>query len=226
MNRTTLRFMVWNMRWMTRYIGFVARPIVRLYAAQEVIACGLREKSGDVSVIYTPWQGRKNHHAVVWEREMWKLSQMIPMENFSEVVLRNLLPNAHVGEKYRILAENSRGRSLHSPDITIKEHTTRDDTLMRVSAHTNGSVEFKWKDAHTHDPLIYFLVVEDERKNTHSAIYTREQFWVYPKIKRASLSVGPVVVPNLDSTKTYVAKLLLVDFDGWVSHIAQQKFSV
>jgi len=72
--------------------------------------------------------------------------------------------------------------------------------------------------------MIYFLVIEDSKGDTLSAIYTRENYWTYPLIKKASLSIGPVSPLKLELGKEYKAKLLLVDFDGWVSHIDVQTF--
>jgi hypothetical protein len=75
--------------------------------------------------------------------------------------------------------------------------------------------------------MIYFLAIEDERgARTYSAIYTRETYWLYPEIKKASYSVGPANPPVLDSHSRCVARLVLVDYDGWVSHIAHREFSL
>ncbi len=228
MKRVALRFLVWNMRWMTRYVGFLARPIVRLYANQEVIACGLRETDGSVSLIYTPWPGRSEYQVVARRSAQWEPRTPIPAQNFSgSVVLRATVPDAQVGEHYKITAKNHHGRLLASPEITIKERTVYDRTVLSVLPHTNGTVTFKWKDAQKFDALIYFLAVEDEEGETCAALYTRETQWTYPHTQRASLSVGPPArTPELQSGKKYTAKLLLVDFDGWVSHFATQSFSL
>ena len=48
-----LKFVVWNMRWMTRYLGFLARPVVSWMADREVIACGFRDTDGGVRIIFS-----------------------------------------------------------------------------------------------------------------------------------------------------------------------------
>jgi hypothetical protein len=70
-HRSLIRFMVWNMRLTTHYVGFVARPIVRAYASVAVIACGLRETDARVAIMYTPASGRTGHHARVYDRRRW-----------------------------------------------------------------------------------------------------------------------------------------------------------
>ena len=228
MKRTALRFLVWNMRWMTRYVGFIARPIVRLYANQEVIACGLGEADGAVSIIYTPWPGRRAYRAVVQRNTAWQSAPLVPAHNFSgDIVLQASVPSAQVGERYKILAESRRGRLLYSPSITVKERTVYDDALLSVLVHKeSGLAVFQWKDARKYDPLIYFLALEDDTGATLAALYTRAAQWADPHTKLASLSVGPAHAPKLHQGKDYTVKLLLVDFDGWVSHFAKQHFSL
>jgi len=225
MKRLILRFLVWNMRWMTRYLGFIARPIVRLYASREVIACGFRETDGGVSIIYTPWPGRKDYRMTARKGARRESFPLTPARNFSGTfVLKTSAPMAESGERYRMIAKDERGRTFRSPDITIKERTVRNDALLAVSARAGGSVTFEWKNARHYDPLIYFFIVEDNAGATHAALYTRESRWTYPYTRRASLSVGPALVPPLTNGTAYVAKLLLVDFDGWVSYFAEQTF--
>ena len=62
LRRLFLLFLMWNMRWMTRYLGFIARPFVRWVASREVIACGMRPDDADtVTVIFTPVAGHGEH---------------------------------------------------------------------------------------------------------------------------------------------------------------------
>ena len=222
--RIAMRFMVWNMRWMTRYFGFIARPIVRFYASQEIIACGLSDEKGETFIIYTPSKNVKNYIVYVL-RDKWLPTQTVVVSNFSgTVVSRSLVSNATGGELYKVRAETARGRMLSSPTITNKGNTVYRDDLLNIVSLSNNSTYLNWKKAEECDPMIYFLVIEDSSGNTLSAIYTRENFWTYPLVKRASLSVGPTLPPKLELGKEYKAKLLLVDFDGWVSHIDVQTF--
>ena len=218
-----MRFMVWNMRWMTRYFGFMAHPIVRFYASQEIIACGLNDKHGNAIVIYTPSKNTKNYNLYIL-RNKWIPMQTLPSPNFSSpVVLSSALPNAIVGELYKMRAETSRGRTLSSPTITNKGNTIYMHDLLSV-VYRNDFVCLSWEKAEKFDPMIYFLVIEDSGGNNLSAIYTRENFWTYPLVKKASLSVGLVVPPKLKTGQKYKVKILVVDFDGWVSHLGEKTF--
>lgn len=228
MHHFLMRVMVWNMRWMTRYAGFIARPIVRVYGNNEIIACGLRNKDDSVAIIYTPKTGHRNHAVLLREVRQWVHETSNPMENFSgSVVSRLSLPHAQNGMRYKMVGVTANGRRLSSPTITVKPATICDSALLEIEVTTPRNVLFAWPRAEKHDPMIYFLAVEDETgENTHVAIYTREAFWCYPKTKTASYSVGPAEPPTLEPGKQYVAKLILVDYDGWVSHIAEKTFSV
>ena len=221
-----MRFMVWNMRWMTRYLGFVARPVVRTYAKLEVIACGLNGSDGRVSIIYMPTFGRMDHHPRVHNRRRWLPAEFAQAENFSgATVQRVLLPKARIGEHYRMFAKTGLGWSISSPMITVKEATTYAPELLAVTPSSYGSAAFSWHVAETYDPMIYFLVIEDTRGNIHAAVYTRESSWTYPRVRDASLSLGPAQPPRLTSGEKYTAKLVLVDYEGWASHIAERSFT-
>lgn len=223
-----MRVMVWNMRWMTRYAGFIARPIVRIYGNNEIIACGLRNEDNSVAVIYTPKTGHRDHAVLLREGRQWMHETSTPMENFSgSVVSRLSVPQAQNGMRYKMVGVTANGRRLSSPTITVKPTTINDPTLLEIESTTRRNVRFAWPRAETHDPMLYFLTVESETgENTHVAIYTRETFWCYPKINTASYSVGPASPLPLDPDKRYVVKLILVDYDGWVSHMAVRTFSV
>ncbi len=228
MHHFFMRVMVWNMRWMTRYAGFIARPIIRVYGNNEIIACGLRNEDNSIAVIYTPKTGHRNHEVLLRQGRQWVHETSNTMENFSgSVVSRLSVPRAQNGMRYKMVGVAASVRRLSSPTITVKLATIYDSTLLEIESTTRQNVFFAWPHAETHDPMIYFLAVEDETdKNTYAAIYTRETFWRFPKTNTASYSVGPVEPPPLDLGKRYVAKLLLVDYDGWVSHIAVRSFSV
>ena len=144
-HRSLMRFMVWNMRWMTRHAGFVARPIVRASAGLEVIACGLRQTKAHVAIIYTATAGRTSHHVRVYERRRWRPTESLRIEDFSgPVVHRVLIPTARVGQRYRMCATTRLGWSVPSPTITVKAQTTYDPAPLTVTASSDGSVTFSW----------------------------------------------------------------------------------
>lgn len=211
---------------MTHYLGFIARPIVRIYAVNEVVACGIREPDGRVSILFAPDFSHKDHEVFVSKNWKWRNAPFHYGANYSHpYVHRAVLSEAKIGERYEMEAVMESGRSVASPSITVKHDTAYDPSLMEVKALPGGGVFFTWERAEDHDPLIYFFVLEDEKRETYAAIYTREHFWTYPKIKKASYSVGPSDPPLLTSGEEYTAKLAVVDFDGWVSHLAEQTFS-
>ncbi len=222
-----MRFMVWNMRWMSRYLGFVARPIARAYAGIEVIACGLRGRDGRVAIIYTPAAGRTGHHARVYDRRRWRPVESVQMADFSgPVVCQVLIPTARIGQQYRMRATNRLGWKISSPTITVKEATIYDPTLLMVTPTSDVTVTFSWAMAEAYDPMLYFLAIEDARGGNNAAIYTREVSWTYPRTRAASLSLGPAWPTRLTRGEMYAAKLVLVDYQGWVSHIAERSFTM
>ena len=213
------------MRWMTRYVGFIARPIVQIYAENEVIACGIRDSNGGVSAIFTPISLHREHKAFVLRDRRWESAASYRGVNFSgSYVHRVELPEAKVDEHYKVKAIKRNGRSISSPVITIKKETVYDASLMKARILAEGKVLFAWENAEIYAPMIYFLVIENREGKTCAAIYTREHFWTYPNIKKASYSVGPPCPPALALGGQYVAKLALVDFDGWVSHMTELQF--
>lgn len=219
---TMMRVMVWHMRWMTRYLGFIARPIVRLYGKTEVIACGLREENGSVSIVYTPLPGHHAHHVVLKEDGAWKQTPFSALKNFSgSVVSRIGIPGAENGAVYKVKGKTARGKILSSPQLFIKETTAREAGFLSARTEHGGEILFSWRPAEAFDPMIYFLIIENGRGETLAAAYTRETFFRYPHIKTASYSVGPNPPPSPTGGGSYAAKLLLVDYDGWVSHLAE-----
>lgn len=221
-----MRFLVWNMRWMTRYIGFIARPCIRWYGEHEVIACGLREESGEVSLIYTPLPRHRAHRALVKERKgLWRETVSEARENFSGSVVRRIaLPEAQVGSVYKMSGKTANGRTLSSPAIFIRQETIRDDGFLDIHFFNDGEVLFSWPRSETFDPMIYFLALENDRHETLAAVYTRETSFRYPRVTSASYSVGLASPPALSPHERYGAKLALVDYDGWVSHLAERTF--
>lgn len=225
-HRNLMRFMVWNMRWMTRHAGFVARPIVRAYAGLEVIACGLRQTNAHVAIIYTAMGGRTGHHVRVYDRRRWRPTESVGIEDFSSPVVRRvLIPTARVGQRYRMCATTRPGWSVSSPTITVKEQTNHDPAPLTVTPSSDGSVTFSWTAVDVHDPMIYFLAVEDARGVNKAAVYTRELSWTYPRTEAASLSLGPARPLRLPRGEKHAATLIAVDYEGWVSHLAERSFT-
>jgi hypothetical protein len=222
-----MRFAVWNMRWATRYAGFAARPIVRAYASLEVIACGLRERDTGVAIIYSAAPGRTGHHPRVYDHRRWRPVEIAPMADFSRPIARRvLIPAALIGQRYRMRATNRLGWSISSPTITVKEATIYEPRLVTITPSSDAIVAFSWAVAEAYHPMVYFLAVEDARGSNQAAIYTREVSWTYPRTRTASLSLGPERPPRLTRGETYTVKLVLVDYQGWVSHIAEQPFVI
>lgn len=221
-----MRFMVFMMRYMTRCLGVVARPLVRLMAAGEVIACGLRGEDGGVRVIYSPRPGRGTHRMVRLEAGSFAGIPTRPEVDFSSGLVKQVrLPEARVGDLVRVQAENEAGRLLNSPRITVKEETRRDPGLIDVSFLAGGDVKLSWPRAERRGVMVYFLALENAAESSLAGIYTRENSWTYPRLKRASLSIGPEPPPILKAGEAFTAKLVVVDFDGWVSALAARTFT-
>ena len=72
--------------------------------------------------------------------------------------------------------------------------------------------------------MLHFLVVEDSVGKCLAAVYTRETSWSYPLIRKALLSIAPGDPPDLIESDSYTVKLVYVDFDGWVSALAEKSF--
>ncbi|MDW7709933.1 MAG: hypothetical protein SCH98_05620 [Deferrisomatales bacterium] len=225
--RSVMRILVWNMRWMTRYAGFIARPLVSWYAGREVIACGLAARErGAVSLIYTPWHSRGEHSFYVRRGRSWVPIEAIPVEDFSGALVRQvLLPSVQPGDVCQARAADlTSGRTTSSPPITVKPGTKEDAALLRIQALPGGEALFSWPQAGLHDPMIYFLTLEGRTGNALVGVYTRETSWRYPRLKDASLAVGGTELPPLVAGETYTAKWVLVDFDGWVAEMAVKSF--
>ena len=212
---------------MTRYFGFITRPLIRLYAANEIIACGLCEQSGNVSLIFTPAPNEQNFSVLLRQESWWQPVGHERARNFAGSTVRRFsVPHANTGDVYKMQGEKGSGRKITSPTITVKQETVYNPGLLGATPYDDGSVLFSWKVADTYRPMIYFLVLVDDAGKTLAGVYTRELAWRYPRVKKASYSVGPKNPPNIVSGKQYTATLVLVDFDGWVSHVAQRDFSI
>lgn len=227
-----MRFLVWNMRWMTRHLGPIVRPIVKWWGAHEVIACGMRSPGGEVRIIYTPPAGHSGHRVRLRAtgRAVWSAAPHEERKNFSGSAVRAVaVPGARNGDALTMAAENARGRTLSSPSIIVKPETVHEPELLAIAPEPSSGdagVLFSWPKAEAHDfTMIYFLALEDAHGETCAAVYTRELFWRYPLAETASYSVGPSAVVRLKAGETYTATLTLVDYDGWASHIARRQFS-
>ena len=156
----------------------------------------------------------------------WVDVATVPTSNFSgELVKQVLLPSARRGELYHVQTTGENGRILNSPDITIKKKTIADLDIVRVEPLTGGSVRLSWVDEKRSDTMIYFLVVEEKDGDTLAGIYTREKYWQYPLTRTATLSIGLENPPPLYTSREYTAKLVVVDFDGWVSTLDRKTFT-
>lgn len=222
-----LKILVWNMRWMIRYLGFIARPFVRWYADQEVIACGLRSDKGDVRIIYSTTQDRLGHSFFKREKTGWRDIDGIPTDNFSgDLVYQVILPGAKIGDVDVVRTKRKNGnRTISSPKITIKEKTPVLPDLIEIDSLPNGMVSISWKKGEQFDHMIYFFALENDQGKTLAGIYTVENTWIYPLIKKVSLSVGEADPALLQKGKQYNVKLVIVDFDGWVSCMGRKSFT-
>ena len=219
--RNILRFLMWNMRWMTRYIGFVARPFARFYASQEVLACGIRDDAG-IHIIYIHKYGERDYtyskNSGTWNDFSWKEEN----DYAAGLVTSIGIKGASTGELYRVCARKRSGRVICSPSISIKRDTEDISEYLQV-LRQGEEVQFDWPEAEHHISMVYFLSIEGNNE-TLAAIYTKEPNWTYSKLQRAPLSLGPENPRSIDDKETYLVKLILIDFDGWVSHKAEKTF--
>ena len=220
-----LKIIVWNMKWMTHYLGFIARPFIKWYVDREVMACGLRSEGGDVRIIYSPILDRLGHSFFNKEKIGWTTVDTFPADNFSGDLAQVILPEAKIGEVYIIRTQKrNKNRTIHSPKITIKEQTRSLSDLIEIRSLSGGKACISWVKGKQFSPMLYFLVIENDRGEALSVIYTRESFWEYPLVKKASLSIGNAEPIPLQKNKQYTATLTIIDFDGWVSCIAKKVF--
>lgn len=228
-----MRLMVFNMKWMTRYLGFIALPIVKLVADNEIIACGIKSQNNEINIIYTPTPDRLDHFFYKYKKEFkkqhtgWEKTLAISTVDFSQqLVHQATLPTAKIGDVYKVKAQKvDSKRQVSSPNILIKNQTIYDPNLVQIKTLPQGQAEISWKKAKLPQAMIYFLVVEDNSGQNICGIYTRETFWTYPLIKKASYYVGNPHPPLLQKGRKYTVKLVVVDFDGWTPYLAQKTFT-
>ena len=220
-----LRFVVWNMRWMTRYLGFLARPVVSWMADREVIACGFRHTDGGVRIIFSPGKNKGDHWFVRQTVRGWEEVPADPVKNFSgDIVRQVIVPLAQLGETFRVRVNTETGVTVNSPRITVKEETRFNPDLINIQVLPGAVLRISWSESRQADTMLHFLVVEDSEGKCLAAVYTRESSWSYPFIRKASLSIGPGDPPGLSESGSYTVKLVYVDFDGWVSAMAVKSF--
>lgn len=227
--RQGLKIMVLIMKIMTRYFGFIARPFIQWYADREVIACGMRPHNNEVvTIIYTPFSNRQKHSFYKKQQRKFIETETIKTDNFSgDIVHQVQLKQSNLDDVYMVEAEhifNKGIRIVSSPKIQIKKDTIHDDKLLKATIHKNGTITFSWRNAKYKKPMIYFFAIDDKKKS-YAAIYTRELAWTYPNFNKASLTIKVNPKKVLKEGNQYVARLLLVDYEGWVSHRAIINFN-
>lgn len=224
-----LHTLVFAMKYMMRYVPFVARPIVYLHAKQEVLACGLRDiHTGNVSIIYTP-QNIERTYLYYKKENVWKEIEIKDEPDFSHgLVKKVLITHAFLGDMYIVRGLNIHNKTVaSSPSITIKERTVVDNTFLNVFPHSGGTIMFNWKKAKIKNTMIYFLILENADNNKGIiSVYSVENSWKFPYFKKVLLTIGKKDTTVLKRRTKYKATLFLVDFDGWVSHMAVKEFSI
>jgi len=154
-------------------------------------------------------------------------TESIKINNYSgDIVHQVQIEHTKLDDVYRVRAEhvyNNGMRIVSSPKIQIKRDTIQNDKLLTCHINKHGFITLSWRNAKYLKPMIYFLAVDDEIKS-YAAIYTRELAWTYPNFNKASLAIKINPKNVLIKGNKYVARLLLVDYEGWVSHIAVKSF--
>ena len=163
--RPGLKLMVFMMKIMTRYVGFIARPFIQWYADREVIACGMRTNNM-VTIIYTPFSNRQEHSFYKKQQKKFIETKIVKINNFSgDTVHQVRLEQPNLDDVYVVKAEHvfKNGiRIVSSPKIQIKEDTIQDDKLLEVTMHKNGTITFSWRKTKCYKTMIYFFAIDDE----------------------------------------------------------------
>jgi len=223
---TWLYSMVTTMKYMNRYVPWIAKPIVNYIAENEVIACGLMlpgEK--DPVIIFNP-QAQKSHTFTVLKNGKREERAMGDRKAYvGDLVVYHTTPGAKKGEVYQIAAKkNNSDEPVFSPKISMKMNTEYDDSLLNMQRLEDGHLRFNWKEgSKKYQGMIYFLTFADAEGNGLFGIYTRETRLNYPSMKEVSLYI-PGTQDAFDPGKQYTAKLLIVDYQGWVPAIDSVSF--
>ncbi|MAF13763.1 MAG: hypothetical protein CMI53_02620 [Parcubacteria group bacterium] len=219
--------MIWQMRWMTRYLGFIARPFIKWYASQEIIACGLRSPAGQFNIIFTKTNNKKNYKFFKKIKRHWQEVDSLENQDFSyKLMFQEIIPYAEISEIYKVKAKKTGGKRIYSsPKILIKKKTDYKNDLLTIEKLGNGQAKISWPEAEKYKPMIYFLAIEDSKDHGICGIYTRENNWLYPQTKKASLSINKQDPPLFKQGQEYSCKLVAVDYDGWVPCVATIRFT-
>ena len=214
------------MRWMTRYLGFIAKPFIAWYAAQEVIACGLRSPAGQFNIIFSKTKNKEAYKFFKKSDNHWQKVDSLENKDFShKLMFQEILPYTNVNETYKVIAKGLNGKKIYSsPNILMKEKTDYRDEILKIHKLSNGQVKISWTKAEEYNSMIFFLAVEDENDLGICGIYTKENSWVYPLVNKASLVIGQQSPPLLQPGHQYSFKLVIVDYDGWVPFVSTTKF--
>lgn len=208
--------MLETMRWMNRIIGPAARAIVRWIAEREVIACGIRSADGRVRIIYSPQIGRSNHRVIQKIGAGWEPVNTEPDRDFAAgLVSQVIVPGAEINDRFRVLADDSNGKTLSSPGIRVKENTRWLSTVI-VEPDPEGGARICWPRVRSSGAMLYFITVHEQGHRAIVGAYTRERCWHYPRLPDASLTIGSSDPPRLKPGSDYRISVVAVDYDGWV----------
>lgn len=212
--------MVGTMGWMTRYMGPVARPIIRWVADREIIACGLRAGDGTARIIYSPQTGEGDYRIVRRGSSGWVTAESASAADFAPGLVRQVIaPTASVDDRYRVIGRRPDGRTLSSPVIRIKPETRRPSTLA-VCFDQTGGAQICWPKPEGSAAMLYFLTIQKMGDPALVGVYTRERCWRYPMLSTASLTIGGTDPPRLLPDSEYVIQIVAVDYDGWVQTLS------
>ncbi len=214
------------MKYINRFLPFIARPIVQLIGDHEVIACGLMlENEASPVIIYSPSQQRD--HWFVNKRVNNKKHQPAGQRTklIGDLIVYQAVPEAALGDIYQVRAyHNTNGRLRISPDIHIKMQTDVDNNLISTEENTEGT-RIDWRVVPQHyQAMIYFIGIEDKNGEGICGIYTRETELQVPSLKQMALYL-PGQAGKLQSGQVYVAHLFVVDYEGWVPLRSSTQFT-
>ena len=215
------KFLVWNMDWMVRVFGFVPRYFINIYANNEVIACGLHESDGTLKIIFTPSHKHAYHRlkSIGTSKVENEHAQKTPIDlhPYKNPLIYSFSPSVAEGVTLQVLA-TYKGRSflnqISSPYITVKAETIDLKNVM----HYDGTY-IEWRRAEKYKPMIYFLILLDRNKNSIAGVYMTGTSWKVGSYNNVALIVGDL--KRIESCANLASvELMLIDFEGWVSHRA------
>jgi len=103
--------------------------------------------------------------------------------------------------------------------------TEYDDSATHVFIH-DWSIYVGWPDVKKkYHLMIYFLGVYDAKtKEDMFGVYTREVKMSWPSMREAVLFVSDKKEVHFEEGREYVARLLAVDYHGWVPIVSEERF--